>query len=72
MIRATRHPTDEIVAFYNMKFDLGILHYVSDTPMSKGKNLGAGALSYFGMDSTYAAAIAILRRIMSLEIQKYL
>ncbi len=70
MIRATRHPTDEIVAFYNTKFDVGILHYVSDTPMSKGKNLGAGALSYFGMDSTYAAATAILRRIISLEIQK--
>ena len=70
MIRATRHPINEIVAFYNTKIDLGILHYVSDTPMSKGKNLGAGTLSYFGMDSTYAATTAILRRIFTLETQR--
>jgi len=43
-------------------FDLGILHYVSDTPLSKGKNLGRDAV-YFGMDSTYATTIAILKRI---------
>jgi hypothetical protein len=70
MIRATRHPINEIVAFYNTKIDLGILHYVSDTPMSKGKNLGAGTLSYFGMDSTYATTTAILRRIFTLETQR--
>jgi hypothetical protein len=35
--------------------------------MSKGRNLGAGALSYRGMDSTYAASVAILRRIFQLE-----
>lgn len=67
MIRATRYPINEIVTFYNTKIDIGILHYVSDTPMSKGKNLGAGTLSYFGMDSTYATTTAILRRIISLE-----
>lgn len=67
MIRATRYPNNEIVTFYNTKIDIGILHYVSDTPMSKGKNLGAGTLSYFGMDSTYATTTAILRRIISLE-----
>jgi hypothetical protein len=40
---------------------------VSDTPLSKGKNLGAGTLSYFGMDSTYATTLAILRRIIQRE-----
>ena len=63
MSRPKRHPINEIVTLYNLPFEIGILHYASDTPLSKGKNLGAGTLSYFGMDSTYAATIAILRRI---------
>jgi hypothetical protein len=67
MFRPKRHPIDEIVNMYGLPFDLGILHYVSDTPLSKGKNLGAGTLSYFGMDSTYATSIAILRRIFKME-----
>ncbi len=65
--RPKRYPLDEIVNLYKIPIDFGVLHYVSDTPMSKGKNLGAGTLSYFGMDSTYAASIAILRRILALE-----
>ncbi len=69
MFRPQRHPTDEIVDLFNMKLDIGILHYVSDTPMSKGKNLGAGTLSYFGMDSTYATSIAIARRIIGRETE---
>jgi hypothetical protein len=67
MYRPKRHPMNEIVNLYEVPFDLGILHYVSDTPLSKGKNLGAGTLSYFGMDSTYAATIAALQRILDLE-----
>lgn len=67
MYRPTRHPVNEIVNLYGVPFDIGILHYASDTPMSKGKNLGAGALSYEGMDSTYATSIAILRRILYKE-----
>lgn len=67
LFRPQRHPIDEIVNLYGVPFDLGILHYVSDTPYSKGKNLGAGGLSYFGMDSTYAVSVAILKRIISLE-----
>jgi hypothetical protein len=67
LFRPQRHPVDEIVNLYGLPFDLGILHYVSDTPYSKGKNLGAGGLSYFGMDSTYAVSVAILKRIIMLE-----
>lgn len=67
LFRPQRHPIDEIVNLYGVPFDLGILHYVSDTPYSKGKNLGAGGLSYFGMDSTYAVSVAILKRIIMLE-----
>jgi hypothetical protein len=67
MFRPKRHPYDEIVNFRNLPFDLGIVHYASDTPLSKGKNLGARTLSYFGMDPTYATSIATLRRILDLE-----
>jgi len=67
MYRPKRHPSNEIVNLYGLPFDMGIIHYASDTPLSKGKNLGAGSLSYFGMDSTYAATLAILGRILSLE-----
>lgn len=70
MYRPTRHPINEIVNLYGVPFDVGILHYASDTPLSKGKNLGAGTLSYFGMDSTYAASVAILRRIFQMECRR--
>ena len=65
--RPQRYPINEIVNLNKLPFDLGIMHYVSDTPYTKGKNLGAGALSYFGMDSTYAVSLAILKRIINLE-----
>jgi len=70
LFRPTRHPVDEIVNLYNLPFELGILHYASDTPLTKGENLGAGTLSYFGVDSTYAASLAILRRIMQNEYDR--
>ncbi|MBW6467092.1 MAG: hypothetical protein K0B06_11355 [Brevefilum sp.] len=70
LFRPTRHPVDEIVNLYGVPFDLGILHYASDTPLTKGDNLGAGALSYFGVDSTYATSLAILRRIMQCEYDR--
>lgn len=70
MYRPKRHPVNELVNLYPVPFDVGILHYASDTPLSKGKNLGAGTLSYLGMDSTYAASLAILRRILQMEFNR--
>lgn len=70
MYRPKRHPVDEIVYLQNLPFDFGMLHYASDTPLSKGKNLGASSLSYFGMDPTYATTLAILRRILRLEQER--
>ncbi len=67
MSRPKRHPVNEIVNLQGLNFDIGILHYASDTPLSKGSNLGAGTLSYRGMDSTYATSVAILRRIFEQE-----
>jgi len=70
MVRAQRHPVDEIVNLYIAPFDIGFLHYASDTPMSKGRNLGAGRLSYIGAEPTYATAIATLRRIFTKELER--
>ncbi|MEJ2747214.1 MAG: hypothetical protein P8183_04780 [Anaerolineae bacterium] len=69
MVRPKRHPYNELVNLYNASFPIGILHYASDTPFSKGKNLGTQNLSYFGMDPTYATMIAILRDILGAEIR---
>jgi hypothetical protein len=69
MIRPQRYPYNEIVNLYGATFPIGILHYASDTPFSKGKNLGAQNLSYFGMDPTYASATAVLRTILKEEIR---
>ena len=67
LYRPQRHPVNEIVDLHRVPFDLGILHYVSDTPLTQGRTLAAGNLSYYGMDSTYAVSVAILRRIFALE-----
>lgn len=70
IFRPIRHPINEIINLIGLPFDLGIIHYVSDTPLSKGRNLGAGSLSYYGMDSTYAASISILHRIFTIESRR--
>ena len=72
MYRPQRHPVNEVLNLYGIPFDLGILHYASDTPLSKGRNLGAGSMSYYGMDSTYGVTIAILRRIIESERKRVL
>jgi hypothetical protein len=66
-IRPRRYPEDEVVNLYPVPFEIGILNYSSDTPMSKGRNLGEHNLSYYGMDPTYATTVAILRRILAFE-----
>ncbi len=69
MTRPQRFPRNELVNLYSAPFPIGVLHYASDTPFSKGKNLGAQNLSYFGMDPTYATMSAILHKIFSEEIR---
>jgi len=68
--RPKRYPDNEIVDLHGLPFEVGILHYASDTPLSKGRNLGSGSLSYFGMDPTYATAVAVLRRIFKTELAR--
>jgi hypothetical protein len=64
---ADRHPTNEAVNFSKLPVDFGIIHYASDTPYTQARTLGARGLSYYGMDSTYASSLAILRRVLRLE-----
>ena len=68
-IYPTRYPVNEIVnLFINAPYDIGVIHYASDTPYSRRQTLLSKSLSYFGVDATYAASIAILRRILSREV----
>jgi hypothetical protein len=62
-----RYPMNENVNMSRPGFDLGIIHYASDTPYTQARTLGARGLSYRGMDSTYAAAVAVARRILQHE-----
>ena len=62
-----RYPMNESVNMAQLTFDLGIVHYASDTPYTQARTLGARGLSYRGMDSTYASAIAVARRILQRE-----
>ncbi|MEN8098743.1 MAG: hypothetical protein ABFQ89_06675, partial [Chloroflexota bacterium] len=63
-IRPKRHPYNEIVNLHNAPFDIGLIHYASDKPMSKGQSLGTGGMEQWGMEATYASSVAILDRIM--------
>ncbi len=67
VIRPRRHPQNEVVTLHHAPFDIGLLHYASDTPFTKGHNLGAGSLNYVGIDPTYATAVAIMQRILTRE-----
>jgi hypothetical protein len=64
---ADRHPVNEAVNFSKLPVDFGIIHYASDTPYTQARTLGARGLSYYGLDSTYASSLAIMRRILHLE-----
>ena len=64
---ADRYPVGEAVNFSKLPIDFGIIHYASDTPYTQARTLGARGLSYYGMDSTYASSLAILRRVFKLE-----
>jgi hypothetical protein len=62
-----RHPVGQNINMTRLGFDLGIVHYASDTPYTQARTLGARGLSYRGMDATYASAVAVARRILGQE-----
>lgn len=64
-----RYVENQFINLTNTPFELGILHYASDTPYSKAKNLGVRNLSYEGVEATYACSQAILDKILKKEIK---
>jgi hypothetical protein len=62
-----RHPLDDAVHFRDLPFDVGFIHYASDTPYTRARTLGSRRLSFEGIDSTYASTVAIARRILERE-----
>jgi hypothetical protein len=71
VVYPNRVPMNEIVQLADKTpFDLGILHYASDTPYSRRQSLLSKSLSYFGVDATYACGIAIVRRILEREVAR--
>lgn len=62
-----RYVENQFINFSQMPFELGIIHYASDTPYSKAKNLGVRNLSYEGVEATYSATTAILTKIFEQE-----
>lgn len=65
----TRYPSGEQVSLADIPIDVGVIHYASDTPYTRSQTLGARGLSYYGMDSTYAATLAIVRRILEVDAE---
>jgi hypothetical protein len=67
-----RHPKNELVSLIDQKniCELGIIHYASDTPYSRRQSLLSKSLSYFGMESTYGCAAAIMCRIFASELAR--
>jgi hypothetical protein len=71
IVEPRRHPSNEIVSLVDQnQFELGVIHYASDTPYSRRQSLLSKSLSYFGMESTYGCAIAICRRIFASELAR--
>lgn len=71
IVNPSRHPKDEIVHLSNaVPFEVGLLHYASDTPYSRRQSLLSKSLSYFGVESTYGCAIPILSRILRAEVNR--
>ena len=66
-----RYPINEIVnLFINVPYEIGIIHYASDTPISRRQTLLSKSMSYFGVDATYATSVTVMRRILKLEASR--
>jgi len=65
-----RYTENQFINLTNTPFEIGIAHYASDTPYSKAKNLGVRNLSFEGVEPTYAISQAILKKIITCEINK--
>ncbi|MGN1163544.1 MAG: DUF6909 family protein, partial [Candidatus Ornithospirochaeta sp.] len=61
MTNPNRYPEDSSVVFAHEAVEFGIIHYVSDNP--NGRKKLDQSLAFDGIDATYAATTAVLKRI---------
>lgn len=59
------YPHNQVCKLSNLPFDLGIINYASDNPLSA--NLGQSAMAMRGIEPAYASLLAIVQRIINLE-----
>src|SRR5690606_33945036 len=64
-----RYPQNQTVSLLNTPVDIGIIHYASDTPFTKAVTLGTRNLGYEGVEATYMSSLAILKRIVEVEME---
>ncbi|MDR2102615.1 MAG: hypothetical protein LBP42_00770 [Treponema sp.] len=65
MTRPKRYPENETISITSLDMDIGIVHYVSDNPLSHQRL--ADNLDRDGISSTYASTNAVLRKIFLRE-----
>lgn len=65
MILPKRYPEMKSISLVPKSFDLGIIHYVSDNPLS-GQKLDS-SLHIHGVDATYACTRAVLEKVIARE-----
>jgi hypothetical protein len=68
MTNYKRYPERKTLSLIDLPFDLGIIHYASDTPFTKAISLGTRNLGYDGVEPTYNSSLAILERIVDVEL----
>jgi len=62
----THFPENKVIHLNNLPFDLGIINYASDNPLSE-ETLGSGSLALKGIESTYLALLSVVQRIIEME-----
>ena len=65
IVNPKRYPEDETVGASTAGLDVGIVHYVSDNPLSAHKL--DSSLATDGIDATYAASRAVLSKIFGIS-----
>ncbi|MFZ2153397.1 MAG: hypothetical protein WAV41_05120 [Microgenomates group bacterium] len=63
---STTYPQNIVTDIKNLPYDLGIINYASDNPLSQ--TLGDSVMSLRGVEPTYLAALSVIQRIVDLEL----
>ncbi|MFH1561413.1 MAG: hypothetical protein ABID04_02425 [Patescibacteria group bacterium] len=64
-VKKVDQPKQQLFHLDNLPFDLGIINYASDNPLSK--SLAEGSMALAGIEPTYLASLSIVQRIIDLE-----